>query len=53
LAEQQTAAAFINLDDGTKACLIILPLDGFDSVEAYRRHEVGHCNGWGKDHPPD
>jgi hypothetical protein len=43
-------SAFINLQDGSRACWIILPSDGFDTVAAYRRHEVGHCNGWAADH---
>jgi hypothetical protein len=46
-------AGYISLEDGTKACLIILPTDGFDSVEAYRRHEISHCNGWPANHPPE
>jgi len=41
------------LQDGSKGCFIAIPTDGFDTVDAYRRHEIGHCNGWGKDHPPD
>jgi hypothetical protein len=30
-----------------------LPIDGFDTVAAYRRHELGHCNGWPANHPSE
>ena len=43
-------AGFVTLDSGEKACFIVLPVDGFDSVAAYRRHEVSHCNGWPASH---
>ena len=46
-------AGFIDMPDGTKACFVVLPVDGFDTVEAYRRHKVSHCNGWGPTHPPE
>jgi hypothetical protein len=35
------------------ACYIVLPSDGFDTVEAYRRHELAHCAGWPASHPPE
>ena len=38
-------AGFIELQDGRRACFIVLPTDGFDTVEAYRRHELAHCAG--------
>jgi hypothetical protein len=41
------------MQDGSRACFIVLPSDGFDSVAAYRRHEQAHCNGWGPTHPPE
>lgn len=43
-------AGYINLQDGSKICLIVVPLDGFDTIEAYIRHEKGHCAGWPADH---
>ena len=47
-------AGYVTMSDGTKACFIVLPVDGLDpDVDHYRRHELGHCNGWGKDYPPD
>jgi hypothetical protein len=32
-------------------CHIVIPNDGQTSVDAYRRHEIAHCNGWPADHP--
>jgi hypothetical protein len=32
------------------ACFIVLPSDGFDSIDAYRRHELAHFNGWPANH---
>jgi hypothetical protein len=46
-------AGFITLNDGSRACLIILPTDGFDTIAAYRRHEISHCNGWPANHPAE
>jgi hypothetical protein len=34
-------------------CYIVLPSDGRAPVEAFRRHEIAHCNGWPADHPRD
>ncbi len=36
-------------------CLIATPIVGAGGVsqasyEIFRRHEIGHCNGWGRDH---
>lgn len=37
---------------GPKACLVILPHDlAGELLEQLRAHELGHCNGWGADHP--
>lgn len=38
-----------------RSCHIILPkIDGWivtqEVYDAAKRHEIGHCNGWGKDH---
>jgi len=47
-------AGYVTMSDGTKACFVVLPVDGPDpDVDHYHRHELAHCNGWGKDHPPD
>jgi hypothetical protein len=45
-------AGYVTLQDGSKACFIILPdQDAPDPIiDHYRRHEVGHCNGWPADH---
>jgi hypothetical protein len=43
-------AGFVTLQDGSKGCFIAIPTDGFDSVDAYRRHEIAHCNGWPASH---
>jgi hypothetical protein len=34
-------------------CYIVVPSDGFDTVEAYIRHERGHCAGWPAWHPAE
>jgi hypothetical protein len=46
-------SAFVTGENGSHACYIILPSDGFDTVAAYRRHETAHRNGWGPTHPPE
>ena len=46
-------SAFVTGENGSHACYIVLPLDGFDTVAAYRRHELGHCNGWPANDPPE
>jgi hypothetical protein len=34
-------------------CFVIIPRDGpVPDLQAYRRHEVAHCNGWDRDHGP-
>ena len=44
-------AGFITLNDGSRACFIVLPTDGPDpNIENYRRHETAHCNGWPPSH---
>ena len=43
-------AGFVTLDSGERACFTVLPSDGFDTVDAYRRHEEAHCLGWPADH---
>jgi hypothetical protein len=34
-------------------CHIVIPNDGGASVEAFRQHEIAHCNGWPANHPRD
>ena len=34
-------------------CHIVIPNDGVASVEAFRQHEIAHCNGWPANHPRD
>ena len=45
-------AGYVTLQDGNRACFIVLPdQDAPDPIiDHYRRHEVGHCNGWPADH---
>jgi hypothetical protein len=48
-------AAFITLNDGSRACFIVVPSDDApDPVIAdYEKHEIGHCNGWSPNHDPE
>ena len=46
-------AGYVTMSDGSRACYIVLPIDGFDTVAAYRRHELGHCDGWPANHPSE
>jgi len=39
-------SGYVTLQDGTQACFVVLPTDGFDNIDNYRRHEIAHCNGW-------
>src|SRR5262249_21779096 len=33
-------------------CFVVIPRDGpVRDLNAYRRHEFAHCNGWPEDHP--
>ena len=33
-------------------CYLVMPRDGpVKDLNAYRRHERAHCNGWGEAHP--
>jgi hypothetical protein len=43
-------SAFVTGENGAQVCYIVLPVDGFDTVAAYRRHELAHCNGWPANH---
>ena len=43
-------SGYVTGSDGGRSCFIVLPSDGFDTVDAYRRHEVAHCNGWPANH---
>jgi len=44
-------AGFVMMQDGSRACFIVLPLDGPDPIlDHYRRHELGHCAGWPANH---
>ena len=44
-------AGYVTMSDGTKACFVVLPVDGPDpNLDNYRRHEIAHCNGWPANH---
>ena len=45
-------AGFVQLQDGSRACFIVLPdQDAPDPIiDHSRRHELAHCNGWPADH---
>jgi hypothetical protein len=43
-------AGYVTMSDGTKASFVVLPTDGFDNIDNYRRHEIAHCNGWPANH---
>jgi len=34
-------------------CHIVIPNDGVASADAFRQHEIAHCNGWPANHPRD
>jgi hypothetical protein len=47
-------AGFITLNDGSRACFVVVPENGPDeNTDHYIRHEIGHCNGWPAWHPAD
>jgi hypothetical protein len=44
-------AGYVILQDGSKACFIVLPTDAPDpDISHYRIHERAHCNGWPASH---
>jgi len=43
-------SGYVTLQDGAQACFVVLPTDGFDNIDNYRRHEIAHCNGWPANH---
>jgi hypothetical protein len=40
-------SGYVTLQDGTQACFVVLPTDGFDNIDNYRRHETLTVTGGG------
>jgi hypothetical protein len=44
-------SGFVVLNDGSRACFIVLPTGAPDeNLDHYRHHEIAHCNGWSANH---